>query len=142
MGKLIIAGSRNITDMPLLDSVMKQVIHHFEVEEVVCGGAKGADFLGQRWAVENKIPCVHMKANWNKLGKRAGIIRNEQMGRYADALVILWDGSSRGAFHMLKFMRKLEKPTFLHIEGESVVRYFLTGYEPNENALFEELSLI
>lgn len=35
-------------------------------------------------------------ANWSRWGKRAGFIRNKEMVDNADALICLWDGTSRG----------------------------------------------
>ena len=42
-GKYIVAGSRDFTDFELLERVLKE----FEIGEIVCGGARGADLLGK-----------------------------------------------------------------------------------------------
>ncbi|HEX3768205.1 MAG TPA: hypothetical protein VHT72_07490, partial [Puia sp.] len=44
--------------------------------------------------------------NWTQLGKRAGIIRNEEMGNYAEALIYIWDGKSKGTEHMINYAKK------------------------------------
>lgn len=63
--------------------------------------ARGADLLGEKYAVERGYHVDRYPADWNGLGKRAGYIRNEQMARNADALVAFWDGQSRGTKHMI-----------------------------------------
>lgn len=105
--KVIIAGSRSFADYPRLKSVMAPIAA--QVEEVVCGEARGADSLGRKWAEENNIPVKSFPAKWDKYGKSAGYIRNRQMGDYADYLIAFWDGKSRGTKNMIEYMQSLGK---------------------------------
>jgi hypothetical protein len=41
-------------------------------------------------------------ADWNRYGKSAGFRRNVEMSNHADALVVFWDGKSRGTQHMIR----------------------------------------
>ena len=70
--------------------------------EIVSGGAKGADMLGERYAAEKGYAIKRFTAEWGKYGKKAGPIRNTEMARYADALVAFYDGESRGTANMIK----------------------------------------
>jgi len=103
--KTIIAGSRgwiyDITEV--LDS-------HPEITEVVSGLAKGPDTLGKLWAKERGIPVKEFPADWDTFGRKAGPLRNTQMGDYADQLIAFWDGNSSGTRHMIKYMQSLNKP--------------------------------
>jgi hypothetical protein len=111
--KVIIAGSRTIKN---LDDVVEAVrLSDFVIDEVVSGTARGADQLGEQYADILGIPIKRMPADWNKYGRSAGIKRNEEMGKYADALVAIWDGRSKGARHMIDFMTKIGKPNFVYI---------------------------
>lgn len=47
--KLIIAGTRSFQDYDLLCKILKE-IEIGNIEEIVCGGARGADKLGERYA--------------------------------------------------------------------------------------------
>lgn len=97
--KTIIAGSRGITDyMLLLQAVLDAPWH---ITEVVSGRARGVDTLGELWAERNHVPVTLFPADWDRFGKRAGYVRNIEMARYADALLALWDGHSRGTRHMI-----------------------------------------
>ena len=69
--------------------------------EIVSGGARGADSLGEQYARERGFKLSVFRAEWNKYGKSAGYRRNEQMALYADAVVVFWDGVSKGSKHMI-----------------------------------------
>jgi hypothetical protein len=104
--KVIIAGSRGITDYSLIQRVMEPLLWAWGITEVVSGGARGVDQLGETWASRNNIPIRQFIPDWNGYaGKRAGLVRNTQMADYAQGLVAFWDGSSRGTKHMIDTAR-------------------------------------
>tara|TARA_R110000868_G_scaffold131954_1_gene342329 strand:+ start:93 stop:446 length:354 start_codon:yes stop_codon:yes gene_type:complete len=100
--KVIIAGTRTFKDYEL---VKKTCDHMFSKQtpyiEIVNGGANGADRLGGRYAMEMGYKNTLFQANWDEFGKSAGYIRNKEMAEYADAAIIFWDGTSKGAKHMI-----------------------------------------
>mgnify|MGYP001328458387 CR=1 FL=1 len=102
--KTIIAGSRTIEDASLLASAIKGST--FKITEVVCGGANGADKLGELWARDKKIPVKYFYPDWASYGKSAGPRRNALMAGYAEALIALWDGKSRGTKNMIELAQK------------------------------------
>jgi SLOG family YspA-like protein len=109
--KVIIAGSRSITD---LSTVIRAIVNSgFKITEEVCGCANGVDVLGSQWADINKIPIKHFPAKWDLHGRSAGYVRNQEMAKYADALVAVWDGKSKGTGHMIDIMVKENKQVFL-----------------------------
>lgn len=114
--KAIIAGSRNYNNYVYL----KQQVDYFrehqfdaKITEIVSGGARGVDSMGERYAAENDISLKIFPADWNKHGKAAGHIRNRQMADYADILIAVWDGESKGTKNMIDTMQKLKKPVFV-----------------------------
>ena len=108
--KVIIAGSRTITDARLVEDAIR--LSGFHITEVVCGCADGVDKLGEAWAIYNQIPVARFPADWNTHGKAAGPIRNEQMAKAADALICVWDGVSRGSRNMIRTAIKAVLPVF------------------------------
>lgn len=111
--KLIVAGGREFADYPLLSQQIMLLANQTYADRavsIVSGMARGADALGVRFAKEHSVHLYEFPANWDKYGKRAGFMRNEDMGRYADALLAFWDGKSPGSKHMIDFMKKLNKP--------------------------------
>ena len=97
--KVIIAGSRDITSYSLVEEAVAS--SRFAITEVVSGGARGVDELGEWYATERGLPIKRFPANWGQFGKAAGPIRNETMSKYADALIAVWDGESRGTADMI-----------------------------------------
>jgi len=101
--RVIIAGSRSLTDYEFVDAAMEQFgrLCGRPLRQVVSGGARGVDALGEAWAKDRAIPVKVFPADWNKHGKAAGPIRNQEMADYANALVAVWDGKSRGTKDMI-----------------------------------------
>lgn len=110
--KVIIAGSRSITDYELVKKAVKA--SGFEITEVVSGAARGPDQLGERWAAENGIPVIQFIPDWGTLGKRAGYARNVDMANYAEALVAVYDGISKGTKHMIEIATKKKLKVFVY----------------------------
>ena len=98
--KVIIAGSRSITDYAMLEEAIKD--SSFKITEIISGGCKaGIDTLGERYAKENNIPLKIFPAEWIRYGVAAGPIRNKEMAKNADALLAVWDGKSKGTSNMV-----------------------------------------
>jgi hypothetical protein len=109
--KVIIAGGRDFGDTELLektcDSLLKKMFKVRNVQ-VVCGMARGADLLGKRYAQSRRLDLAKFPADWDRYPKWAGHRRNAQMARYADALIVFWDGKSRGTENMIKNAKKFK----------------------------------
>lgn len=123
--KVVIAGSRGIEDYNLLIKLIK--FTNLNITEVVSGGARGVDKLGEKYAKENNIPVKLFEANWGDFGKRAGVIRNREMARYAEALIYLWDGKSSGTKNMIEEARIRGLIICGFILEDGVVRYLEYG---------------
>ena len=102
--RVIIAGSRGFNDYSLLSKTMDSLLINVSSPiTVVCGMARGADSLGERYAMEKGFQVDRFPAEWDRYGKSAGVIRNEKMAKNADALVAFWDGRSHGTKNMIDF---------------------------------------
>ncbi len=104
--KVIIAGGRDFDNYERLKLVCDFTLVRYADIEIVSGGCKGADMLGERYAKENNYPIKRFDANWDKNGKAAGPIRNKEMAEYADALICFWDGASKGTKSMIDLANK------------------------------------
>lgn len=113
--KLIIAGSRTYTNYGAVEYAMRDL----RPARILSGGADGVDALGEQWARRHGVPLTIYPANWERHGKAAGPIRNAEMARNADALLLLWDGQSSGSRNMLETAwRHGLKITEVNISGE------------------------
>lgn len=99
--KVIIAGGRNFENYLLLKLKCDRILKGMEDIQIVSGGSKGADSLGERYARERHYVVKRFEAEWDKEGKAAGPIRNEKMAKYADCLIAFWDGKSIGTKDMI-----------------------------------------
>lgn len=113
--KIIIAGGRNITSYAAVLNAIAASGWRDEITEVVCGMARGVDLLGKRWADLRGIPVAHFPPNWREYGRRAGPLRNEEMAKYANALILVWDGQSRGSQSMLNIAKRYKLRIHEHI---------------------------
>ena len=103
--KVIVAGGRDFNNYQMVCDALKDL----DITEIVCGRARGADTLGEQYGKEFDKPIKYFNPDWENQGRAAGIIRNHQMGDYADYLVAFWDGKSRGTKDMIEYMRSIGK---------------------------------
>ena len=110
--KIVIAGSRTITDINILLEAIKLSGYKITADdEIVSGGAKGVDTLAEIYARGNNIPVTIFKPDWNKYGNSAGVIRNYEMAKYCDMGIVIHNGS-RGSMNMIRNLIKFKKDFF------------------------------
>lgn len=111
--KYLIAGSRTFNNYDLLKTILNK---YKKADVIIQGGAKGADLLGKRYALDNNIKCEEYKANWDKFGKSAGYRRNAEMVSLLnndDIAFIFWDGASKGTKHTIDLCKKKNIKTII-----------------------------
>jgi|TARA_R100000482_G_scaffold69309_1_gene26108 hypothetical protein len=123
--KVIVAGSRtarfDASTYQLLERKLNLILEKKSITHdivIISGGAAGADFWGELYARDYNYKVKRYPANWDTHGKRAGYLRNEAMAANADALVALWDGTSRGTQHMINIAAQRGLPTRIIRFGE------------------------
>ena len=107
--KLLIVGSRSITDFELSPYIPK------EVDTIISGGADGVDRLAEQYADSHHLSKYIIRPRYDLYGRAAPLRRNEQMVDMADAVLIIWDGHSKGTQYTLKYAEKKNKPIKLVI---------------------------
>ena len=110
--KILIAGSRTITDINILLKVI--TLSGYKItpsDEIVSGGARGVDTLAEFYAKGKCIPIKIFKPDWNKYGKSAGVIRNYEMAKYCDVGIVIHNGSN-GSINMIKNLIKFGRDFF------------------------------
>lgn len=120
--KIAIIGSRDFKDYKLLEKILSV---ETDISCIISGGAKGADTLGVKYAMEHSIPYKVFLADWKDLSfpdaviketikgvkydAKAGIRRNKQIIENCDKVIAFWDGTSPGTFDSLQKAKKLNK---------------------------------
>ena len=102
--RTIIAGGRDFTNTGMAFICLESLVKAGDI--IISGHASGADMMGELYAQKNKLQCELYPAEWEKYGRAAGPIRNEQMAKVADRLIAFWDGKSRGTKSMINLAKK------------------------------------
>ena len=98
-----------------MKKILDKLLYNQKEVTIVSGGARGADSLAEKYAVDNGYPCVVFKADWRQYGKSAGIVRNEEMHRFIAqykkrGCVAFWDGQSKGTYSNFDLAKKYNNP--------------------------------
>ena len=101
--KLMIAGSRSITDFDLTPYIPEGV------HTIISGGAKGVDALAEQYADKHKLSKIIIRPRYDLYGQAAPIKRNYEMVDMADCILVIWDGESKGALSTIKYAEKSNK---------------------------------
>ena len=109
--KVIVCGSREWNNewcRTLVDNELERLIKSNDEMFVIHGGcSKGADRFASEWC-KRTLPHVFAYekvyvADWDKEGKKAGLVRNQQMADDgADLCLAFWNGTSKGTEYMIK----------------------------------------
>lgn len=91
-----------------------------DVTEIVSGGARGVDTSAREYAHANGIKLTEFLPDYEQFGRRAPLIRNIDIIKYADVVFAFWDGTSRGTKYVIDNCKKMGVP----------VRVFL--YKPKQ----------
>ncbi len=105
--KLLIVGSRSITDFDLSPYIPE------DVDTVISGGAGGIDSLAEQYADLHRLSKYIIRPRYDLYGRAAPLKRNEQVVDIADAVLVIWDGCSKGTQYTLKYAKKMSKPITL-----------------------------
>ncbi len=117
---LAIIGGRDYNDYPRLQQVIETYFtketngfKQFTFDTIVSGAASGADRLGATFAKEHNIKLIEYPADWQRWGRSAGFIRNEDIIKAADCVLCMWDGQSKGSANSLSIAKRLKKDTIV-----------------------------
>lgn len=110
--KLVVTGGRDYRDWKKMQAVLDKL----QPTQLYVGDATGLDAMAAEWCDMRLVNHTIFTANWDKFGKLAGPIRNEEMLRKAgqDALVVAFPGG-RGTANCVREALKLNM-TVLRVE--------------------------
>lgn len=113
--KVGVVGSREFNDYELMNEVLSKL----DIEIIISGGARGADFLAEKYAKKNNIDLKVFPAEWEKYGKSAGFKRNHLIVNASDMIVAFRVNKSRGTTHTIE-VAKFKKKEVKIIDIKSV----------------------
>lgn len=112
--RVVVCGGRDFTDYAFAEFCLNWILLK-KIEEgydivVVSGCARGADRIGEWWAMCHGFEVDKHPADWDVYGKRAGYMRNVEMVDSCDGVVAFWDGESKGTKHTIEYAKQKGVP--------------------------------
>lgn len=79
MSRVIVCGGRHYFNAKRLFRVLDDAHAADKITVIVHGDAGGCDGLAKQWANSRGVPHESHPANWQRYGRRAGPMRNQEM---------------------------------------------------------------
>lgn len=108
--RLGVTGGRDYGNAVHVAEALNELHKQFGIAVLVEGGAHGLDTLARFWAKGRRIAVETHPADWDKHGKAAGPIRNEEMANAIDALAVFPGG--RGTADMRRRAERKGLPIY------------------------------
>ncbi len=77
--RVLVCGGRDFIEMKLLVRVLDELHAERAFTHLIHGDARGADLLAAHWARMRQVHTTAYPADWKRLGKSAGSVRNQKM---------------------------------------------------------------
>ena len=111
----LLVGSRDFNNYNLFMKKCDYFLSNYSDIVVVSGGARGTDALAKRYAKDKGYEYIEFPAEWDRFGKRAGFIRNQQMHKFIAekskrGVIAFWDGQSKGTQHNFDLAKSYDNP--------------------------------
>lgn len=109
---LLIAGSRTIHDYDRIRHDIVSMLKRHPDLTIVTGMARdGPDDIAYHIArYDLMLPYIDIPAEWDKHGKKAGMLRNGQLVAECTCGLLYWDGVSSGTQNTIGRLEKTNKP--------------------------------
>lgn len=117
--KILVCGGRDFQDREKIHEILKEYLYLKPDLTIIQGGQVttdwktgrkwGADYLAKKWAEANDVSVLEFKANWNKYGKPAGMIRNQQMLDEGNPDIVIAFKGGNGTADMVKRSKAQDK---------------------------------
>ena len=116
--RILVTGSRTWTDRGQINGALDELLREHRSLVIVHGAcSRGADALAVAWVMdrwtfaEADVRHEAHPADWKRLGKRAGFVRNAEMVDLgADVCLAFIRNNSRGATHTANLAEKAGIP--------------------------------
>lgn len=100
--KILVCGGRDYEDEEFVHKYLYRICQRISKNDrrrhivIIEGGAKGADSFAKNFAIKFKdhfrLQLIHMPADWERYGKKAGMKRNESMADLEPNICIAFPG--------------------------------------------------
>lgn len=109
--RVIITGSRNANPFVARKLISDRLFELPVDSTIVHGGARGVDRMAGQEAQKLGLLVEEHPADWDRHGKSAGFVRNQEMlDTGADLVLAFWDGRSNGTRHTIEIAERAGIP--------------------------------
>lgn len=80
--RLLVSGGRFYSSKRYAWRCLDAIHTAYEISLVIHGCVTGADTIADHWAIERLVPTLRFpvkEENWERIGPRAGVLRNQRM---------------------------------------------------------------
>ncbi|MCR5888335.1 DUF2493 domain-containing protein [Hymenobacter sp. J193] len=102
-----VVGSRGLTHLPALVARLTELRALGQLDQVVSGGAAGADSLAAKWCRAHGVPLLELRPDYAAHGPAAPHVRNAEIVRRASLVLVCWDGRSKGTLSAARAAARL-----------------------------------
>lgn len=117
-----VVGSRGFSNYDVMARALDN-LGLTSADTIVSGGAYGADALAEKYANAKGLATLIFKADWQKHGKKAGILRNQDIVDNSDVVIAFWDGVSRGTNNTINRTITAGKKLFIFDFAGNIITY-------------------
>ena len=110
---VLICGSRSIKNLQI-----SKYIRPSSCGAIVHGGCHGVDTIADSWAKANNLETIVYEPNYKVYGRRAPLVRDEEMAEFCDVIICFWDGKSRGSKYTCDYGKKIGRKVIVHLIQE------------------------
>ncbi len=104
---LAVIGSKKFSNYDLLKSILNK---EKDVEKIISGGAKGADSLAKKYAVEKDIDFLEFPPDFKKKEEKAKHLRDRLIVQNCDKVIAFYDEKCEGTKYTMDYARQMQKP--------------------------------
>lgn len=112
MLRIGIVGTRN---PKITFEEFSKIINDYNPTHIVSGGAKGIDTFAENYAKLNNIPFTIFPPEYNKYGRIATFIRNQQIVDASDMIIAFPTKDSKGTMDTIRRTKRSNKPLKIHL---------------------------
>lgn len=111
-----IVGSRDFPRLSAVDYRVQMLADQYGRKQliIISGGARGVDRRAIVAAEQHGVRTEEYEADWTRLGRPAGYVRNQRLVEMADRVIAFWDGESKGTKHTIDLALRLRKSLEVH----------------------------
>lgn len=110
--KVAIVGSRGL-DIEIPEKLIPK-----NASLIISGGAVGIDRKARDFAYEKGIKIIEILPEYDLYGRKAPLLRNDVIIEQSDAVVVFWDGKSRGSEYVIRKCRQLHKRVDVYLVND------------------------